>query len=105
MYKYEIKNDKVMDTVRLNNSVSSSVSSLQGSYSIQLDITGSPVGTLELQASNDQNVYSTMSTQTVNGTLNRLYYIYHPAYKFMKLVYTYTSGDGYITAYVRTLKD
>lgn len=61
--------------------------------------TGSPVGSLVLQASIDQSQWNTIggSTQSVSGAGSVLYNIEDMGFPYMRAVYTKTSGTGSLT--------
>lgn len=65
--------------------------------SIQASWSGSsPVGTLKLQASNDNVIFSdyTGSSQSVSGNGNFLWNIGPVGFNYIRVVYTFTSGTG-----------
>lgn len=77
-------------------------------YSIQAVMTGSPVGTIQIQASNDillssgtvpQN-WTTIPTSTSSITSSGTYLINveFPAYSWVQLLYTAISGSGTMVA-------
>jgi hypothetical protein len=79
------------------------------SYSIQAVFTGAPVGTIQLEASNDILLSSaagpvnwTVIPTTVQAisptTGNYMVNVELPAYSFVQLVYTPISGTGSMTA-------
>jgi hypothetical protein len=71
-------------------------------YSIQAVWSGSPVGTIQLNVSNDIGscanasnwVTYTSSLQTVNGAGNFLWNVAYANYNCVEVVYTFTSGSG-----------
>ena len=77
-------------------------------YNVQATITGSPVGTLKLQACIDvatPTVSSSWndvasSTVTISGADIVMYDVSDISYKWVRLVYTRTSGTGAITALI-----
>lgn len=82
-------------------------------YSIQCVMTDAPVGTLKLQASNDfdpgrPNLAPTNwsdianTSQAVNGAGIAFYNIPDSMYRWVRLVYTFTSGTGTLTARIQT---
>lgn len=82
------------------------------SFSVQVSYTGSPVGTIQLQASNDVLTSSAdsptnwtpipQSIATVNGAGNYMLNYDLPAFTWIQLVYTFTSGDGEMYANLNT---
>lgn len=83
------------------NSSSAKVSNVVG-YSIQSVWSGggSPVGTLKLQASNDDTNWSdiTGATFSVSADGNNVFNVADCFYNFVRLVYTRTSGTGTLSA-------
>lgn len=82
-------------------------------YSIQVVMSGAPVGSLKLQASNDFDAGRPMAapvnwtdialtTQAVNGAGTAFYNIPDSMYRWVRLVYTFTSGTGSMTARIQT---
>jgi hypothetical protein len=88
---------------------SSSVSAIQNideirSYCIAAVITGSPVGSLQVKGSNDGinfgNVPGAAFTVAISAAGTYLIPDALPAYSYVQLVYTFTSGTGSITALI-----
>lgn len=81
------------------------------SYSVQVVVTGTVAGSLKLQASNDViNIQSdpdgsgvtnwtdiTGSTQAISGAGNGIYNVSSSIYKWLRAVYTSSSGTGNMT--------
>ena len=74
-------------------------------YSIQAVITGTPVGTLKLQASNDDTASTPTnwsdvggSTVAVNGAGSVMWDYNNPNYNHVRMVYTATSSSGTLNA-------
>ena len=67
---------------------------------IQAVYTGSPVGDLTLEASNDKVTWTTVanSTVAVSGASSAMWNIQNCGYSWLRLVYTRTSGTGSLTA-------
>jgi len=72
------------------------------SYCISAVITGSPVGSLQVQGSNDGinfgNVPGSQFTVAISAAGIYLIPDSLPAYSYVQLVYTFTSGTGFISA-------
>lgn len=66
-------------------------------FSFQAIYTGSPVGALTLEASNDGGTTWTTiadSSSAVSGASNTMWTVENVGYKAVRLVYTRTSGTG-----------
>lgn len=72
------------------------------SYCIAAVITGSPVGSLQVKGSNDNinfgNVPGSQFTMAISAAGTFLLSDTLPAYSYVQLVYTFTSGTGAISA-------
>lgn len=72
------------------------------SYCISAVITGSPVGSLQVKGSNDNinfgNVPGSQFTIAISAAGTYLISDTLPAYSYVQLVYTFTSGTGSISA-------
>lgn len=76
------------------------ISELTG-FAIHSIWTGSPVGNLLVQGSNDGTNFYTIDTHAAGGALGQ--HIYNAAgqhYRYVRLAYTYTSGTGALTSYI-----
>jgi hypothetical protein len=73
-------------------------------YCIQALYTGAPVGTLQVQGSNDGvnfiNVPGSQFTVAVSAAGESLITDPTPFYAFVQLVYTFTSGTGSLSALI-----
>jgi hypothetical protein len=59
----------------------------------------SPVGAINVLGSNDDSTYSSIATNSVStNTGDWLVNIENPAFRFVKVTYTATSGTGSLTA-------
>ena len=65
-------------------------------YCVQAVWTGSPVGTMTLEASNDGVIWSTVdgSTEAISGAGDGIYHVTDVFYAYVRLKYTRTSGTG-----------
>ena len=70
--------------------------------SVQSVWTGtSPVGSLLIKASNDDIIYTTLTTTAVSGNSGSLMFKDNVAgYRYIRAEYTYTSGTGTLTSKV-----
>lgn len=99
---------KLMNGASLSASVSSDTVDLLNfdGYSVQVIMTGSPVGTLKIQGTNDgtnfEDIPDTSFAVTTSGGV--LYNCVEQQYNRFKVVYTRASGSGTLDCYV-TLKD
>lgn len=95
-------------TSNISTDMSSNITSLPQnlddtcSYCIQATFTGSPVGTIKLQGSNDPVLLGyTDITETivaVSAAGSYMVNVEFPAYSFVQLVYIKTSGSGVLNA-------
>lgn len=76
------------------------------SYCVQAKFTGSPVGTIELQGSNNPALLGytviDLSISAVNGAGSYMVNVEFPAYSYVQLVYIPTSGTGTMDAVINT---
>lgn len=67
-------------------------------YAVQCGWTSTPVGTIQLQASNDNTTYIDVSTQAAGGAAgNVLFDVPTPGYRYVRILYTRTSSSGTLT--------
>lgn len=93
-----------------NGNMASNITSLSTnideivSYSIEAAFTGSAVGTIKLQGSNNPSLLGytdiTDSISEVDGTGSYLINVELPAYSYVQLVYTAVSGSGTLNAVI-----
>lgn len=71
-------------------------------FNIQITWTGTPVGILDVQASDDGVTYISILDAPVStvGISKYMFNVSNPQYEFAQLVYTSTSGTGTMTAIV-----
>lgn len=88
-------------TINLSSSFKSDPRKLESTpgYAIQFSWSGAstPVGTFSLEASNDNSVYTTIneSTVAVSGASDSIMInVERPAYLYVRVSYTRTSGSG-----------
>ena len=69
-------------------------------YCIQAVWTGSPVGVMTLEASNDGVIWSTVdgSTEAISGAGDGIYHVTDVFYAAVRLKYARTSGTGTLNA-------
>lgn len=102
------KSLKIVDAVSMAASINSTGLDLQGrtSYSIHSVFTGSPVGTIKVQISNDLvSEASSVSTWTdytgsstaISAAGDLFYKIQRNGERWARLVYTFSSGSGSLT--------
>ncbi len=76
------------------------------SYCVQATFTGSPVGSIKVQASNDPTLLGygdvTESIASVTGAGTYILNVEFPSYSYVQLVYTSSSGSGTMNAKLNT---
>lgn len=98
------KNKKVLDAVSLASNQTSDSIELNDSrgYCVHSIITGSPVGSLIVEVSNDNSNFVAEDTYAVSAAGQRLYNKDGAYYKYIRVRYSFTSGSGSLTSYVST---
>ena len=91
-------NDYLVEGQSMGSNYTSPVQDLSrtDSYSVQVVMTGSPVGEFKLQASLDNSNWNdiTASIVSVNGSGNIMFVEPDADYDKVRAVYTFTSGSG-----------
>lgn len=105
-----VLNESIVTAGNMNADITSIAKNIDESvsYSVQAVFTGSPVGSIELQGSNDVETSSanppsnwttiTDSITAVTEAGSYLINVEFPAYSWVRLVYTFTSGTGTLNA-------
>ena len=102
MRQEEAKNVVIIDNGDMSGSITSDVIELYGPYCLIIEATGSPVGSLSLQVSDDQESFVEYGSQSINGARSWPYNTPDCIYKFIKLIWTPTSGTGTLNIRCRT---
>lgn len=80
---------------------------LRWGYAVQATYTGSPVGTLAIQASNDGVNWSTITitSTSISGSGSTMFNMSQELYPYAQLIWTPSSGSGtlYATVYTKGL--
>lgn len=105
-----VLNEPIVTAGDMSGNITSLITNIDElvSYSVQAVFTGAPVGSIELQGSNDIETSSatpptnwtsiTDSTTAVTEAGSYLVNVEFPAYSWVRLVYTFTSGTGVLNA-------
>lgn len=99
-------NIKVFDAQSMGSTVTSESLNIQQAkgYAVQASWTGtSPVGTFEVQGSNDNVIFTSVTSSPIAISGNSgdfLLNVENAQYGFMRVKYNYTSGVGSLTVYV-----
>jgi hypothetical protein len=94
---------KIVNSGNMAASITSDIYTIAGRkvYAIHAIYTGSPVGTLTLEASNDGSTWATVtgSSTAVSGASNTFFNVADAGYEMVRLKYTLASGTGTLNAY------
>lgn len=101
----EVQNLPILDDVDASVPWTSTVVELYGPYSLQISFSGSPVGELLLESSNDGETFVPNGDQDISGARSWQYTDPAPIFKFLRLTWTPTSGDGSLTVVCRTFSN
>lgn len=98
------KNKKVLDAVTMASNQTSENIELGDSNGLCVHsiFTGSPVGSLIVEASNDGVNFVEEDNYVVTAAGQRLYNKHGAYYKFIRVRYSFTSGSGSLTSHVST---
>lgn len=98
----EVINKTILDNADASTPAVSDLVTISGPYCLDIEFTGSPVGTLYLQCSLDGINFVTYGSQAINGARSWPYNTPDSMYKYFKLVWTPVSGTGNVTIRCRT---
>lgn len=99
-----VSNQQIVTNGNMTSTITSLATYLDEScsFSIQASFTGSPIGTIKIQASDDPTLLGytdvSRSITSVNGVGTYMINVEFPAYTYVQLVYTPTSGSGSMNA-------
>lgn len=98
-----IYNKPIITNESMSENIISDVTplALTNGYSISAVWTGSPVGTLKIQVSRDNIIFSDYPGSQIslpNGNTDQMWEITTANYSQVQLVYTYSSGSGTLSA-------
>lgn len=102
-----LKNLKILDAVLMtSNQESESIDIGEASgYAVHAIWTGTPTGTIKVQGSNDNSNFIDIDSQAAGGAAGqKLFNLANQMYRYTKVVYTFGSSTGSLTAHV-SLKD
>lgn len=98
------KNKAVLSSSDMSSNQTSEVVELNDAhgYCVHSIFSGSPVGSLIVEASNDGTNFVAEDTHVVAAAGQRLYNKDGAYYKYIRVRYSFTSGSGSLTSYVST---
>lgn len=68
--------------------------------SVQCIYTGTPTGSLQIQASNDETNWTSMNTTALSGSAGSVMYNVQAGFAFIRVFYDATSGAGALTSVI-----
>lgn len=102
-----VNHQTIFTAVSLGTSVNSTAfkTKIASAFSVQLVVTGSPVGTFKIQVSNDSDLtgatvsnWTTLPHSTINYAESPVFYkVTEACYMWARVVWTRTSGTGSVT--------
>lgn len=98
-----VKNSKIVNEADMSTSITSTVEDLSNitNYSVHAVWTGTPTGTLDLQASNDGVNFISLLGSLINtggAAGQHMFEVTSTSMDKVRLVYTFSSGSGTLTA-------
>jgi len=104
MFSGEAKNISIVSSGDMSSNITSEAVELFSAYALEISVSGSPVGTIYLEGSNDDTTYYEVANQIISGALDRLYNVPDSIYKYIRIRWVRTSGSGTLSSRVRTLR-
>ena len=94
-------NQKVIDVGDMSGNLFSTIVDLGEivHYSVQEIYSGSPVGSILIQASNDGASFSTIDTNAISTSGSKMFNS-EAGFRYLKVSYTFGSGTGSLSVYV-----
>ena len=95
-------NNKIFDANTMTSTLTSATQDIAeaGGYCSHSIFTGTPTGTLTVEASNDGVNFSIVHTLALTGSAGQdLYNADKPHYRYVRVKYTFSSGTGSLTTY------